>query len=269
MGRARIAPVLVPAAVLVASSILARSASRTRSTVAGARQRALDAVVLRRRRARVDGRAPRLAGARAPRSRWFAIGMTGYAAGQVLWDVQVASGWNPFPGPSDAFFLMLGACCTIGTRPRSGRASRGGPRAVAVLDAGGFAVAALDRCARALPAAARPEQLCCRWRCSSPTRSGCCTAACIGVDDGSGAAPARGRRLAAVRGRSGRRRRAVDAVERHDALRRARRRHALQRRVLDGRRSCSAWAWRAGSPSVLAHPRGTGLRGRCCACCRW
>src|SRR6187402_3019559 len=37
--------------------------------------------------------------------RWFALALIGYAVGQVLWDVQVASGWNPFPGPSDAFYL--------------------------------------------------------------------------------------------------------------------------------------------------------------------
>src|SRR5262245_43890006 len=38
----------------------------------------------------------------------FALGLSGYAIGQVLWVFQVFSGWNPFPGPSDAFFILLG-----------------------------------------------------------------------------------------------------------------------------------------------------------------
>jgi len=40
--------------------------------------------------------------------RWLAWALTAYAVGQILWDIQVASGWNPFPGPSDAFFIVLG-----------------------------------------------------------------------------------------------------------------------------------------------------------------
>lgn len=46
-------------------------------------------------------------------SRWFARGFTGYAIGQVLWDIQVAIDNNPFPGPSDLFFLMLGPGCAL------------------------------------------------------------------------------------------------------------------------------------------------------------
>ena len=44
----------------------------------------------------------------------FALGLTANAIGQVLWDIQVAAGWNPFPGPSDAFYLLLGPLCGIG-----------------------------------------------------------------------------------------------------------------------------------------------------------
>ena len=45
---------------------------------------------------------------------WFFLGLACYTLGQILWDVQVAVGWNPFPGPSDAFFLLLGPCFGIG-----------------------------------------------------------------------------------------------------------------------------------------------------------
>jgi signal transduction histidine kinase len=38
----------------------------------------------------------------------LAFATIGYLVGQVLWDIQVAVGWNPFPGPSDIFFSMLG-----------------------------------------------------------------------------------------------------------------------------------------------------------------
>ncbi len=85
-------------------------------------------------------RAP--AGDRAARL-WFALGIGAYAVGQVLWDVQVASGWNPFPGPSDAFFLLLGPFCGVGVvqllRARTTRAVQ----RTAALDAGGLGVAAL------------------------------------------------------------------------------------------------------------------------------
>jgi PAS domain S-box-containing protein len=50
---------------------------------------------------------------RLPR-KCFAITFTAYALGQVVWDVQVAIGWNPFPGPSDFFFVWLGIGCAIG-----------------------------------------------------------------------------------------------------------------------------------------------------------
>ena len=50
---------------------------------------------------------------RLPR-RWFAVALTLYAIGQFLWDIQVAVGNNPFPGPSDLFYLWLGPCCLLG-----------------------------------------------------------------------------------------------------------------------------------------------------------
>ncbi len=75
--------------------------------------------------------------------RWFAWALSAYAFGQVLWDVQVAVGWNPFPGPSDLFYSCLGPGCAMGlwSSLRS-RMSPGRLRTVA-LDAGALAVAVL------------------------------------------------------------------------------------------------------------------------------
>jgi hypothetical protein len=50
---------------------------------------------------------------RAARLRFF-VGLAAYAIGQVLWDIQVYLGWNPFPAPSDLFYLMLGPACLLG-----------------------------------------------------------------------------------------------------------------------------------------------------------
>jgi diguanylate cyclase (GGDEF)-like protein/PAS domain S-box-containing protein len=46
--------------------------------------------------------------------RWFFVGMASYAFGQLVWDVQVYTGWNPFPAPADLFYLMLGPGCFAG-----------------------------------------------------------------------------------------------------------------------------------------------------------
>jgi two-component system cell cycle sensor histidine kinase/response regulator CckA len=138
----RIAPVLVPASVLVLAVITGQ-----RFTHSAVVQRVLDNVhwTISYSAAALLGWIAVRHGApsRVGSLRWYAIGMTGYAVGQVLWDLQVASGWNPFPGPSDAFYLMLGACCTIGiAREAKAQAGTGRARLVA-LDAGSFAVAAL------------------------------------------------------------------------------------------------------------------------------
>lgn len=45
---------------------------------------------------------------------FFAIALTCYAFGQIVWDIQALYGWLPFPGPSDLFFLCLGAGCLLG-----------------------------------------------------------------------------------------------------------------------------------------------------------
>jgi len=40
--------------------------------------------------------------------RWFVAGLACLTIGQVVWNFQLPFGWTPFPGPSDAFFLLLG-----------------------------------------------------------------------------------------------------------------------------------------------------------------
>ena len=46
--------------------------------------------------------------------RWFALGFTAYAIGQALWDLQIFLAWQPFPAPSDPFFVMMAPCCALG-----------------------------------------------------------------------------------------------------------------------------------------------------------
>jgi diguanylate cyclase len=46
--------------------------------------------------------------------KWFLIGIASYFAGQLLWDIQTAANWNPFPASSDIFYMLLGPCCLIG-----------------------------------------------------------------------------------------------------------------------------------------------------------
>ncbi|MCE9598135.1 MAG: PAS domain S-box protein [Spirochaetia bacterium] len=72
----------------------------------------------------------------------FAFALSSYTIGQILWDIQVLIDWNPFPGPSDIFFLGLGAGCLFGLiltfRSIEIRESRDVP-----LDAVAFAVTVL------------------------------------------------------------------------------------------------------------------------------
>ncbi len=80
---------------------------------------------------------------RKPALLWYAYGLTSYAIGQLLWDLQVATGWNPFPGPSDAFYLMLGVCCAVGVARDIGSRADASRRRMIALDAGGFLATAL------------------------------------------------------------------------------------------------------------------------------
>lgn len=65
--------------------------------------------------------------------RWFAVGLSCYTVGQILWDIQVGIGWNPFPGPSDFFYLLLGPCFAVGFY-QTLRQSRGAQIRAALLD---------------------------------------------------------------------------------------------------------------------------------------
>jgi PAS domain S-box-containing protein len=79
---------------------------------------------------------------RVPR-RWFAWGLSSYAVGQVLWDLQVLSGWNPFPAPSDLFYLALGPCGVLGLLAHLRAQTARAQLRVVLLDTAGLAVAAL------------------------------------------------------------------------------------------------------------------------------
>jgi len=46
--------------------------------------------------------------------RWFALGFSSYAIGQALWNLQIFLAWQPFPAPSDPFYMMLAPCCALG-----------------------------------------------------------------------------------------------------------------------------------------------------------
>src|SRR5262245_9968478 len=46
--------------------------------------------------------------------RWFLLGWLMYTVGQVLWDIQVAIGTVPFPGPSDPFYGSLPLFVSVG-----------------------------------------------------------------------------------------------------------------------------------------------------------
>jgi len=46
-------------------------------------------------------------------SLWFFIGFSGYAIGQIIWDIQVFFAYSGFPSPSDLFYLWLGPSITI------------------------------------------------------------------------------------------------------------------------------------------------------------
>lgn len=45
---------------------------------------------------------------------WFAWGFTSYAVAQMFWNVQALVGWQPFPAPSDPFYLALSPCIAAG-----------------------------------------------------------------------------------------------------------------------------------------------------------
>ena len=73
--------------------------------------------------------------------RWFAFGFSSYALGQMLWDLQIFLAWQPFPAPSDPFFMMMAPCCALGMMGYlRGRVSES-QRLAAVLDTLSLAIA--------------------------------------------------------------------------------------------------------------------------------
>lgn len=73
----------------------------------------------------------------------FAAGLGALSLGQAIWDIQVYSNWLPFPGPSDAFFLLLGPAFLAGFVGVLRQNLPSGRWRVLWLDVGGFALGAL------------------------------------------------------------------------------------------------------------------------------
>ncbi len=79
--------------------------------------------------------------AEAAARRWFALGFTSYAIGQALWNLQIVLAWQPFPAPSDPFYMLMAPCCAIGMMGYlRGRVSEA-QRLAAVLDTLSLAIA--------------------------------------------------------------------------------------------------------------------------------
>ncbi len=76
-------------------------------------------------------------------ARWFAVGLGGYALGQLVWDVQAALEYSNFPSPSDFFYLWLGPCLTIGLILEIRRNLRKMDRFAALLDMLSLSIASL------------------------------------------------------------------------------------------------------------------------------
>ncbi|MBU2642080.1 MAG: EAL domain-containing protein [Gammaproteobacteria bacterium] len=75
--------------------------------------------------------------------RWIAIGLTAYACGQVIWDVQAVTGFSGFPSPSDFLYLWLGPCIGAGLLIEVFRLADPVQRKTLLLDAATLAIAAL------------------------------------------------------------------------------------------------------------------------------
>ena len=75
--------------------------------------------------------------------RWIAIGLTVYAIGQFIWDVQAYLGYSVFPSPSDLFYLGLGPCAAAGLLFEAFRIADRVQRRTLLLDVATLAIAAL------------------------------------------------------------------------------------------------------------------------------
>lgn len=69
---------------------------------------------------------------------WMALGTTGYACGQLVWDLQVWVGYSAFPAPADGLYLALGPCFVIGCIRMLQRNAKASLRVVPLLDAAIF-----------------------------------------------------------------------------------------------------------------------------------
>jgi diguanylate cyclase (GGDEF)-like protein/PAS domain S-box-containing protein len=74
---------------------------------------------------------------------WIAVGLSGYAVGQIIWDVQTIVGFSGFPAPSDVFYLWLGPCVGAGLLIEALRLADRVQRKTLLLDAATLAIAAL------------------------------------------------------------------------------------------------------------------------------
>ncbi|MBX3119131.1 MAG: PAS domain-containing protein [Fimbriimonadaceae bacterium] len=66
---------------------------------------------------------------------FFSLGLTSYVFGQICWDIQVATHWNPFPGPSDLFFLLYPGFFICGLWRCIRLSERGKRRLPVIIDA--------------------------------------------------------------------------------------------------------------------------------------
>ncbi|NJD05557.1 MAG: response regulator [Methylococcaceae bacterium] len=74
---------------------------------------------------------------------WFAAGLTGYALGQIAWDIQTVLVYTAFPSPSDLFYLWLGPGFCIGLIQIVRHGSPPQERTAIQLDALSLSVASL------------------------------------------------------------------------------------------------------------------------------
>jgi len=73
--------------------------------------------------------------------RWIAMGLTAYAIGQIIWDVQTFLGYRGFPSPSDLFYLLLGPFVALGLLVEALRLADRVQRKTLLLDAATLAIA--------------------------------------------------------------------------------------------------------------------------------
>lgn len=73
--------------------------------------------------------------------RWIAMGLSAYAVGQIIWDVQTLIGYAGFPSPSDLFYLLLGPCVAAGLLIEAFRLADRVQRKTLLLDAATLAIA--------------------------------------------------------------------------------------------------------------------------------